>query len=133
MKRSRQSIATAYPPQLAGRFWLMGFILASYVFGAEPTPLPSVEQGTAPLRNEVAEGWILINELGCYQCHQGKPEIISELPAFDAPSLNRARFRLNKEFVGEWLQYPHSQQSGTRMPSLLHGIPASQRSQITQE
>ena len=111
----------------------MGFILASYVFGAEPTPLPSVKQRTAPLRNEVVEGWVLINELGCYQCHQGKPEMLSELPAFDAPGLESARFRLNKEFVSEWLDHPHLKQSGTRMPSLLHGLPSTQRFQITQE
>ena len=111
----------------------MGFILASYVFGVEPTPPPSVEERSSPLRNEVVEGWILINDSGCYQCHQGKPEMLSDLPAFDAPKLERARFRLNKEFVSTWLEHPHSKQSGTRMPFLLHGIPSTQRSQITQE
>jgi len=132
MKRSRQINEPNHLNLLTGRFWLLGCLLASHVFGADPSSLPSNEHRAASFHTEVVEGWIWINELGCYQCHQGKPGILNELPAFDAPGLERARFRLNKTYVNEWLEHPHAKQPGTRMPSLLHGIPARQRSQITQ-
>jgi mono/diheme cytochrome c family protein len=132
MKRSRRPNAPDHLTPLTGRFWLIGCLLASHIFGATPSPPPSNEPGAASFHSEVTKGWILINELGCYQCHNGKPLILNELPAFDAPRLERARFRLKRAYINEWLEHPHAEQPGTRMPSLLHGIPAPQLSEITQ-
>ena len=118
---------------VTGCLWLLYGFMDCRAFGAD-TLFPSVsEQAATTVQNEVTAGWILVNDLGCYQCHQGKPEQLDALPAFDAPHLERVGSRLDKNYVAEWLKHPHQEQPGTRMPSLLHGLPTDQLAQITGE
>jgi cytochrome c2 len=79
--------------------------------------------------SKIANGWLLINELGCFQCHANAPTTLSKLPHFDAPDLTQTPSRLTSEFVYQFIQNPNHSHPGTRMPSVMEHLTADQKAE----
>ncbi|MBL6763907.1 MAG: c-type cytochrome [Verrucomicrobiae bacterium] len=72
-------------------------------------------------------GEILLSELNCVNCHQADTALRSRVPAMPGPDLQEAGSRLRGGFLRAWLEDPHSNGSGSRMPDLMKGLPKQLR------
>jgi cytochrome c2 len=86
------------------------------------------DQTGAPFSKSI-KGWMLINELGCFQCHSKPPNALKGLPAFDAPNLTEIHARLTPEFIYQFIQIPDHSHPGTRMPSVMNHLTKNQKTE----
>ena len=112
-------------------FWLRFnlFCLGLGAVSAQPNLHHLIDSQTAEQASKVSEGWLLVNELGCFQCHSKPPKRLTGLPAFDAPVLTEVNTRLTPEFVNQFIQNPDQSHQGTRMPAVMEHLTKGQKSE----
>lgn len=74
----------------------------------------------------VDEGTVLLGELNCTACHSAEPAAAARLSARGAPKFG-AGPHLSSAWTRTWLLDPLKEKPGTAMPSVLHGVPESER------
>ena len=105
------------------------FCLGLGALSAQPNLHHLIDAQTAEQASKVSEGWLLVNELGCFQCHSKPPKRLTGLPAFDAPALTEVDTRLTPEFVNQFIQNPDQSHPGTRMPAVMEHLTQGQKSE----
>ena len=81
--------------------------------------------------SEVERGLLLLNELGCVQCHSSS-ETFWSTPARQAPILDEVGQRVVRDYIVEYLKSPHEFKPGTTMPDVLGGKTVQERSKIAE-
>ena len=85
----------------------------------------------ASLREPISSSPFLMEEHGCFSCHEAGDTSQSPIPLQDwIPSLNRAHLRLQPAYLLNMILSPdeHSGDSrGSRMPHMLSSLPAEQQ------
>jgi mono/diheme cytochrome c family protein len=87
-------------------------------------PFVYVDAGAIPAGNvEAAKQLMSEDYFNCFSCHVQGDKNPEGPPDGWAPDLAMAAFRLNPEWIVEWLHDPQKLQPGTKMPSFYPGGP----------
>lgn len=98
--------------------WVLGAALA--LSGAAAPPV-------VPGFDRVADGELLLGELGCINCHAAEPVIAERILRRPGPTLSSAGGRIKHGWLKEYVADPLATRPGTPMPDLLAALPADQR------
>ncbi len=110
-------------------FRFIVFFLGIKEIAAQPDLHHITDEQPIEHQPNTTKGWMLINELGCFQCHTKPSTTLKGLPTFDAPILNEAHQRLTPAFVHQFIQNPGALDSGTRMPSVMDHLTKDQKTE----
>lgn len=83
---------------------------------------------TTTPEQQVDAGHLLIDSLGCRNCHGGEASYWS---TSKGPVLTGIAGRVRADHLVRWLAAPHSEKKGTTMPDVLHGMTVDQREQVS--
>src|SRR5579872_5770417 len=72
-------------------------------------------------------GEITLGEMNCAACHEPSPAFAQRLASAPSPRLGRMGAHLSPKWVREFLVSPQTEVPGTRMPDLLHALPAAEK------
>jgi len=103
-------------------------VLPAWSFGQQASPVIPGLSGRHPLE-ERAVGTLLLEELRCASCHHQIPEVA---PAAKGPDLADVGSRVAPQFLRRFLADPRATQPGTKMPDLMHALPADERDEIAE-
>ena len=73
-----------------------------------------------PLFDHSGDGGVLIHELNCVACHEGK--VNATLPPVGVPNLREAGSRLTPNWIRAFLINPEKVSPGSNHPVLLGGL-----------
>ncbi|MCA8991011.1 MAG: c-type cytochrome [Planctomycetaceae bacterium] len=79
--------------------------------------VPAFERFHASWSGNTLGGELLVNELGCRNCHQSLPADNAK----SAPNITKVGSRARPEWIRDFIANPHAVKPGTTMPSLLDG------------
>lgn len=76
-------------------------------------------------------GQVLVNDLGCVNCHASNGTERSESTKL-APNLSKVGSRLRRGYIAQYLSNPHELKPGTTMPDVLVNMSPSERQNATE-
>jgi mono/diheme cytochrome c family protein len=85
-------------------------------FPLEPVPHSVLFNDAPPVEDEVQQGRLLVQELGCIGCHNAKSESMS---ARRGPDLTNVGSRISASWIYKWLANPQHFRSAAVMPVVL--------------
>jgi mono/diheme cytochrome c family protein len=80
---------------------------------------------SVPIYQEIA-GQVLVNDLGCVNCHASNIAGLSEATKL-SPNLSGVGSRLRRGYIAQYLSNPHQLKPGTTMPDVLGSMNASEK------
>lgn len=80
----------------------------------------------------VASGQLLLGELNCTSCHQADAALAGYIERKRAPVLDTVGSRVKPQYLLKFLADPQATKPGTTMPSVLAGVPESERAPIVE-
>ncbi len=101
--------------------------LAMLQLSAEPDLHHLTYGETGDSGSQIRKGWLLVNEMGCFQCHDEPNNFPKKIPSFDAPDLGNVHSRLSPDFVYQFVQNPEQFHPGTRMPDVMNHLTVEQK------
>ena len=82
--------------------------------------------------SDLAAGQLLLGELNCTSCHQAVASLAALIQKKQAPVLDSVCARVKPQYLLKFLHDPQATKPGTTMPSVLAGIPESERAGIVE-
>ena len=107
------------------------FLSAAGALAQSPPRIPGL-QAQHPL-NTREVGGLLIEELGCANCHTAWGPADGSIPRPTAPLLEEVGGRVEPGYLTRFIADPSGTRPGTRMPDLLSHLAPSQRVQVAQD
>jgi cytochrome c2 len=83
---------------------------------------PTVIVGPGIVAAGLANGEMLLGELGCVHCHETDAATLDRIYAKSPPLLGVVGSRVTPQYLRAFLSNPHGEKSGTSMPDVLHGL-----------
>ncbi|MDA1259096.1 MAG: c-type cytochrome [Planctomycetota bacterium] len=75
----------------------------------------------------------LASQAQCLACHTAPEETVARLRSLGAPSLADIGARVAPDGLRAWLRGGHAARTGSRMPELLHALPATDRREAVED
>ena len=113
-----------------GPLWML-LLSAAGAIAQSPPRIPGL-QAQHPLDTREVGG-LLIEELGCANCHTVWDPVGSSIPRPTAPRLEEVGERVEPGYLTRFIADPSGTRPGTRMPDLLSHLAPSQRVQVAQD
>ncbi|MGI9474596.1 MAG: hypothetical protein ACR2NZ_23880 [Rubripirellula sp.] len=109
---------------------LVKYVMELSATETQPVPITHTASGVIKQPDDVVRGRVLLNRLGCLQCHErsdasdqeaftSQSTTDSGLSPFEAPVLTLAATRIDPDYLRRFLADPQQLKPGTSMPNLM--------------